>query len=474
MQKLIQPVLFLLSLLLLLASVSTPVALAQSVESRIAYVQRLPDMKRISVYGTPVHIDTILNSCLSFSPSLHYLSVMHVNNSIPYALKVYDLDTGNLLLDLPWSNTWESRGCPVEWESETDLSILNPATGDPPTQTKITINVLTGVESGPTPYIYLPMLTNRDPDSKIIRPSPDGSHYVYVRCNEPYSFPNGCPGAREVIYDVTTQQVITKLEDTPITPLNAAFPEYQFSWSPSGRYLAYPLGLTGLNVFDLQTQAYLDTDFLDQGDLLIDNTKFGMKWSPDETRLIIFGELINSTTYDTTVAVSLIDLQTHSITSLPIDETETPFFTEQFAWLPDNQHLLVAREDSQLVRIDANALDEPGEVVASDIESIYSWYLPSTESSTETPTPTVLATNTDTPTELPTATNTPTENTPSYCAFGGDTPCNVAPPNANALQGTYTLRARAQNTAGTWSEWVTRTFVIGIPSQYFLLSSTHS
>ncbi len=378
MQKLIRPLLFLLSLLFLLASASTPVAVAQSVESRIVYVQNLPDVKRVSVYGTPVHIDTILNSGLTFSPSLHYLAIVSANETVPDALKVYDLDTGNLLLDLPWSATWASVGAPVGWDSETDLYILNPATGDRPAQTKININVLTGEQSGPTPYVYLPMLTNRDPNSKIIRPSPDGTYYVYERCDEPHSLATGCPGAGEVIFDVTTQQVITRLERPSITTPNAPFPEYKFSWSRSGRYLAYQRSISGVNVFDLQTQAYLDTDFLDQGSLLIENTKFGMKWSPDETRLIIFGDLVNPTTYDTAVGISLADFQTHSITSLLIDETDRPIFIEQFAWLPNGQHLLVARENSQLVRIDANALDQPGEVVASDVENIYSWYLPST------------------------------------------------------------------------------------------------
>ncbi len=50
----------------------------------------------------------------------------------------------------------------------------------------------------------------------------------------------------------------------------------------------------------------------------------------------------------------------------------------------------------------------------------------------------------------------------AYCAFGGDGPCNVAPgPVTSASPGTYTLRARAQSTGGTWTDWVVRTFVIG-------------
>ncbi|MBZ0274853.1 MAG: DUF3324 domain-containing protein, partial [Anaerolineae bacterium] len=47
-----------------------------------------------------------------------------------------------------------------------------------------------------------------------------------------------------------------------------------------------------------------------------------------------------------------------------------------------------------------------------------------------------------------------------FCAFGGNVPCNIAPSGLLGLPGTYTLKARAQSTGGTWTDWVSRTFVV--------------
>lgn len=56
------------------------------------------------------------------------------------------------------------------------------------------------------------------------------------------------------------------------------------------------------------------------------------------------------------------------------------------------------------------------------------------------------------------------DTTAPYCAFGGNNPCNFTSLQGGGANGTYTLRARAQASGGTWSNWVSRTFVIGAPS----------
>ncbi|HEX2909065.1 MAG TPA: cohesin domain-containing protein, partial [Phototrophicaceae bacterium] len=56
------------------------------------------------------------------------------------------------------------------------------------------------------------------------------------------------------------------------------------------------------------------------------------------------------------------------------------------------------------------------------------------------------------------------DTTAAYCFFGGNGPCNAGGNTAQAPAGTYTLRARAQTMDNNWSNWVTRTFVIGAPS----------
>lgn len=54
-----------------------------------------------------------------------------------------------------------------------------------------------------------------------------------------------------------------------------------------------------------------------------------------------------------------------------------------------------------------------------------------------------------------------TDTTAAYCTFGGNGPCNFTNFQSGAPNGSYTLRARAQTTGGIWTNWVTRTFIIG-------------
>lgn len=49
-----------------------------------------------------------------------------------------------------------------------------------------------------------------------------------------------------------------------------------------------------------------------------------------------------------------------------------------------------------------------------------------------------------------------------YCLFGGESECNTGQEHFTGPNGTYALRARAQATAGNWTEWVSRTFVLDI------------
>ena len=352
------------------------IALAQSqaVQSRIVLEEKFGDAIRVVNWDTKIHVDIPADNCRNFSPDFHYVAMAKYDDEA--FLKVYNLDTGDLVIDMPYAENWINF-CYLNWYSETVLAIPNEPVKEVAQATKVHIDMLTGTVSDSLPLPeFRGFLTNRDPLSIIVRPSPDRSHYVYTRCDQPYSSAHGCPGSGEVIFDVAAQQVVVKLKNTSPTPPEAAFPEFKYSWSSDGRYLAYERTVSGLNVFDLQTKEYLDTDFLDQASLLMYHNQFGIKWSPDETQLIVFSNLLNPKTYDVLFGMSLINLQTHSVMNQVVDETQRPIGVEQFAWLPDGQHILVVHDNLQMVRIDVNTLDQAGEVVAENVERIWSWYSP--------------------------------------------------------------------------------------------------
>lgn len=50
------------------------------------------------------------------------------------------------------------------------------------------------------------------------------------------------------------------------------------------------------------------------------------------------------------------------------------------------------------------------------------------------------------------------ERLPQFCAFGGDTICNIAPSTLFTFIGDYNLRVRVRDMAGDWSEWANRPF----------------
>jgi hypothetical protein len=154
------------------------------------------------------------------------------------------------------------------------------------------------------PPKMMPSLPNYLPDTRndFLLPSPQENVYLYERCPSGESGPTEsgelCSGFSEfVIYDANQQIDIHHLVDPNPFLLTGRdiynprlFASVGASWSATGRYLAFPpypedfFDDFDLSVYDMETEAYLDTDW---GNAKIDLFRI-KQWSPTTDKLLFW------------------------------------------------------------------------------------------------------------------------------------------------------------------------------------------
>jgi len=358
------------------ADVSTP--------DRFMYVQTLDtgEVRIVILEAEREHSFTVAASeCYSVSGDLSRIAVSQREN--PLEITVNDLETGNSVAVVPWQAEWTDP-CTFGL-SRTDSNMLSVRSDS--TQVDV-IDVSTGGEvrqfdfSDPSSIaalavvreeFSLPSLPGIMPENPLYLVSPNQAFVVYQRClRDLSSLPQGasCTGQDEyVIYDLARQEDVTVLPDPPqLMNDPTVHLSFRFSWSPSGRYLAYGSGTSPLSgrkiIFDVNERSYIDTSGIRaEGYWGTD----AMRWSPDEQRLAFLLEPRNSTILGDWV-LSMFDLSTGDYTIL---DGVYQLKAGEWDWLPDGISLAVNQEDDTLLRV---ALDGTATLIAENVESISTAY----------------------------------------------------------------------------------------------------
>jgi WD40 repeat protein len=312
------------------------------------------------------------DDCYKISPNLDQIAL--TNKDHPEELAVYSLKTGDIVAMFNWVPEWHWN-CGFDWESAQKLVVWTEL---PPNNTTTYEILLTDKSiSGPNGY-RIPALPNFDPAVADYLVSPDGREYVYSYCEsvDQQFTPSQCRNWQGfIIYNVEQQNILTTLDDSLPPSSKPLALSLFFAWSPSGRYLAYLGSATLLHIYDTQQHVLLNTGFISDYPKSFEGQPLGIIWSPDESRVALGLSTIDSTSFQETKGIGIVDINEERFTFVNINEENWPNHSNAWVWSPDNQNILVVRPDKKLVQI--NLLGNV-QFIADDVDQIYSWYGAST------------------------------------------------------------------------------------------------
>lgn len=357
--------LFLVGVVLVFAGVLNGDVSAQAGEGRVVLIQEDNEGTQIITSMTEEATLTITlpaEQCTQPSPNLTYMASS--DRTDPDYVEVYSLEEGILILQIPWQPTW-TQPCEMFWFDTNLLAVWHGSDSTEWDQ----IDLKTGAISS---YAYTPpLLPNKYPGSFDAVPSPSGQEYVYERCFGdivPWGESWTCDGSvSSVIYNVEQQEVVTRLKNVyePSRPLAS---EIFLAWSPSGRYFAY-WNWELVTIYDRQQDSYIDFNIVDDYPYSVSTRPYGMLFSPDETKLALWGD-DNSENY--TYGMILVDIENNRVEFHPTPKEHLPGHLNGWAWTFDSQHILVQRPNGDLADIEVTTGTE--QLVAEDVTRIRSWY----------------------------------------------------------------------------------------------------
>lgn len=356
--------------------------LTDPTENQLIYIEILPNGDKHIVIITETGEAAFLvlaDDCYSLSRDFSRVAVS--KRVKPKEVVIYILKSGSLLSKVPWQAEW-TLPCQfgVSEAGLNQLSVIinrkqlevidfytreerrfqfnNPAS-------IAALHALQGeVEFSPQ------SLPGNIPENALYLLSPNQDFVVYQRCLRDFSvLPPGasCLGRDEyVVFNLIRQEEVTILRNPPalmnIPEMNLAS---YFTWSPTGRYLAYESNLSSeKTIFDVTQRSYVKTDAIHtQGYYRRATTR----WSPDEQKIAYLLEPRNSPSLDVR-AVSVFDLNTESYNIL--NAVVEPIGSE-WAWLPDGTAIALIEKEGPLLRI---GLGGTVTLLAQNVERVFTTY----------------------------------------------------------------------------------------------------
>ena len=349
--------------------------------ARLTYVRELEtgETELVTITTTGENTLTIEDGhCYGVSDNLQRVAVTQDEN--PTNIIIYDLYTGEIINDIAWSSLW-TQPCNFGWRGEDMLfiTIQYDANG----RTGYMIDALSGRASDETtmpdgqPSEFLPNLT---PSSPLFLQSSNPDIYLYIRCTtseiipSSYGFDACYTESETAIYDINQQSTIEILRNGSlqfVTPNDIINFEETYSWSPSGRYIAYNsvISTQPRMIYDLENDIYLDTSDIQLNDYIENLSQNGMKWASDETRIAFW---VNDLGSNTAGGVNLViyELTTDEFTILPTEYVRSSY-REVWGWMPDGMSVAVSLSDDTLITI---GLDGTETIITDNVVRVLTNY----------------------------------------------------------------------------------------------------
>ena len=350
--------------------------------ARLTYVRELETGATELVTITTTGENTLTleeGYCYGVSDNLARVAVTQQEN--PTNISIYDLYTGEIINDIAWSSLW-TQPCNFGWRGEDMLFITTQY--DANGRTGYMIDALSGRVSDETtmpdgePSEFLPNLT---PSSPLFLQSPNPDIYLYIRCTtseiipSSYGFDACYTESETAIYDINQQSTIEILRNGSlqfVTPNDIIYFDETYSWSPSGRYIAYNSVISTQRrmIYDLENDIYLDTSDIQLNGYIENFSRGNMRWSPDETKIAFWVKSFTSTVVNT-VQLAIYNIVANSFTIFPIEYLRNSVFREVWGWMPDGMSVAVSLSDDTLITI---GLDGTEAIIADNVVRVLTNY----------------------------------------------------------------------------------------------------
>jgi hypothetical protein len=346
---------------------------------RFVYAQTFPggETHVVLLLANEENVFTVSpNECYKLDADLEHIAVSQQEK--PTDIRIYQLDTGTLIADVVWQNEWLAPCAFGFWAADESLLFVS---SNPPTPARTLVDISSGevvaqfqlndpasiTASGVETTDFSPeSLPGIMPENPLYVVSPNQDFVVYQRCLRDLStLPSGasCLGQDEyVVFDIARQADIAILRNPPALMNDPTVHlSFYFTWSPSGRYLAYESNISEeKTIFEVSRNSYIDTSAIHSEGY---HRRSQMRWSPDERRIAFLLDPRSSSALGSR-AFSIFDLTTGSYDVL---DGTYPVKGDEWDWLPDSVSLAVNLEDDSLLRV---ALDGSATLIAENVESI--------------------------------------------------------------------------------------------------------
>lgn len=324
--------------------------------------------------------------CTALSPSVIYSAessfVQNEGN-----LTIRDLQNGQTIIQIPWSNDWEI--CTMNWLTDEIFSVRQVGTVSEFFEFEIEGTSIVPTNYQSTPNSPPPSLPDYVPtiNANFLLPSPNNNLYVYERCAGQTVTTYDCQSPTElVVYDAVQNIPLAVLENPDMTIIrgyNATNPSRirtsygQASWSHDGRYFMYrrritsPFDLFDLVIFDTQTGQYLDTDWIN---VQIDSN-LPILWSPTSQKLEFWilgriGEPLDGDNPDTLRTLVFFDALTGEF-QMANNAFDIRGEATDGTWSPDSLGFVFIDLNNDLVLVEPNM--GTTSILDSDVQDILVW-----------------------------------------------------------------------------------------------------
>lgn len=377
---------------------------ADGVDDTLLFYRQLPDGNRqiVSIGNQATHrIDFSEQQCFRISNLNDRVAI--VDKEMPKNITVLRLD-GTLELEVDWDNSMEwNTPCSFSWGAD-DLHLLVYTRTDELGTTQpafymldVSSGEITGPHSLTSVYcstgssdVYGPHgrvagmtcaeLTSQLPglpEDAFFSVAPDSRFILFDRCvsgdfriNSRFETEE-CVGPSEAaIYDLELNELVTVLVDAPSLERNRRNGLFsptgnRFTWSPSGRFLAYKPYSDALNIFDVQLRQYWSPITIE-----ITSYSFGnlssFQWSPDESRLALWLYSENGQDY----IGGMFDSNTEDLKFMNESYPSVATYPSHWYWSPDNETIAFV-SSGNLFLWNVNTGD--GVFVEDNVAQILAW-----------------------------------------------------------------------------------------------------
>lgn len=339
----------------------------------IVYFQDDNTITNVVSYNTGKTTSYSAQMCQIFSPQLDYIAT--INPQLFDQILFTDLHTTQQQAVL-WQSEWgttctrlpSNHG--VGWLD----NMIFAVTASQNSEQIYQINRDTGTVTGPFTITVESELPMYAPRRNISAYSPDRSYVVYRQCQE-----TECANTPYVVYDIAQQETITELSGHGYVGGRVVSPNQLFSWSQSGRYIAYDSLNQGIAIYDVLNEQLLSLNFLPSAMANVIITRsLSWKWSPEETKVSFWVENATALGYTFEAGLAIVDIELQTITVIDVDQSLWARSSDSWGWSLTDNSLLIIKDDNSLFEL--NFLSGAQIPIANDVARINFWYGSSVQS----------------------------------------------------------------------------------------------